>query len=49
MSNRFWEHLHPHPIEGMRLFINIMMHYGISKKEIEIMTKINPARLLELS
>jgi len=38
----------PNPIEGLRQFIEIMILCGISEKEIEIMTKKNPARLLGL-
>jgi len=36
----------PHPIEGMRQFIHMMMAYGISRSEIDKMTKDNPAKLL---
>lgn len=48
MATDLGQFSNPHPIDGMRLFINVMMHYGINEKEIEIMTKINPTRLLGL-
>jgi predicted metal-dependent phosphotriesterase family hydrolase len=39
-----------HPIEGMRYFIQVMARrYGISKREISMMTRENPARLLGLT
>jgi len=37
-----------HPIEGMRQFIYMMMAFGISRSEIDKMTKDNPAKLLGL-
>lgn len=38
----------PHPIEGMRQFINTLLSLGISEEEIELMAKKNPAHLLDL-
>jgi len=38
----------PHPIEGMRQFIYMMIANGITRQDIEKMTKDNPARLLGL-
>jgi len=35
-----------HPIEGMRVFIHSMLRLGVSKKDIDIMTKDNPEKLL---
>jgi hypothetical protein len=35
-----------HPVEAYRLFIRAMESNGISKKEIDILTKENPAKLL---
>ncbi len=49
MATDLGQFTNPHPIEGMRLFINIMMYYGVSEKEIKIMTKHNPAQLLGLA
>jgi len=37
-----------HPIETMRHFIYTLVKNGISEKEIEVMTKKNPAKLLNL-
>jgi len=34
--------------EGMRAFIRALLQGGIEEKEIEIMVKKNPARLLNL-
>jgi len=37
-----------HPVEGMRLFIRILLACNVSKADIEIMIKKNPAYLLKL-
>jgi len=47
MATDLGQVFNPHPIEGMRQFIRMMMKYGINEQEIERMTKDNPARLLE--
>ena len=39
----------PPPAEGMKMMIATMLSGGLSEKEIEIMVKINPARLLGLT
>ena len=36
----------PAPVEGMRMMIMSMLNNGLTEKEIEIMVKTNPARLL---
>ncbi len=36
------------PVEGMRVFIRTMMRYGVTREEIDVMTKENPAFLLGL-
>jgi hypothetical protein len=36
----------PHPIEGMRIFIRLMLDRGISNEDIELMTKEKPGELL---
>jgi len=36
------------PVEGMRLFIRGMLHYGFSKEEVKVMVQTNPAKLLYL-
>ena len=38
----------PYPVEGMRMMITSMLENGLTEKEIEVMVKINPARLLGL-
>lgn len=38
----------PFPFEGMRLFVQNMLRCGVKEKEIEMMIKTNPARLLGL-
>ena len=38
----------PTPVEGMRMMITSMLDNGLTEKEIEVMVKINPARLLGL-
>ncbi len=36
----------PHPIDGMRMFIRLMLENGISGGDIDLMTKAKPAELL---
>jgi hypothetical protein len=36
------------PVEGMRLFIATLLSKGMTSEEIELMVKVNPARLLGL-
>jgi len=36
------------PVEGMRLFIRGMIHFGFSKEEVKTMIQTNPAKLLYL-
>jgi predicted TIM-barrel fold metal-dependent hydrolase len=38
----------PLPVEGMRLLIATLLKHGISKEEVELMAKRNPAILLDL-
>ncbi len=35
-------------VEGIRLFINMLLHHGLTQEEIELMAKVNPAKLLDL-
>ena len=39
----------PLPVEGLRMFIVTLLKYGITEDEINLMTKINPGKLLGLS
>jgi len=38
----------PAPAEGMRMAIATMLRCGLSEQEIELMIKVNPAKLLDL-
>ena len=48
MATDFGQPYNPHPIDGMRQFIKVMQALGINERELEIMVKYNPARLLSL-
>jgi hypothetical protein len=49
MSSDFGQYYHPPAPEGMRLFIATMLRNGLEEKEIELMVKTNPAKLLGLA
>lgn len=49
LSSDMGQPVNPIPIEGFRMFITTMLHLGISQKEIDLMTRINPANLLNLT
>jgi len=49
MTTDFGQLHHPRPVEGMRLFIQMMLECGITSDEIYTMLCINPAALLGLS
>ena len=38
----------PSPVEGYRVFCQLLHNMGISKEELILMTKKNPARLLSI-
>jgi hypothetical protein len=48
MATDYGQYRNPHPIEGMRHFIHLMMEFGVTLNEIEVMTKENPSKLLGL-
>ena len=48
MSTDFGQIYHPPTPEGMRMFIGTMLRYGLTQAEVELMVKVNPARLLGL-
>ena len=48
MSTDLGQAHNPAPAEGMRMMIATMLKCGITEKEIELMVKVNPARLLGL-
>ena len=48
MSTDLGQALNPAPAEGMRMMIATMLGCGLTEKEIELMVKVNPAKLLGL-
>lgn len=49
VSTDLGQRFNPPPVEGLRMFIVTLLKYGITEDEINLMTKTNPGRLLELS
>lgn len=49
MSSDMGQPVNPLPVDGFRMFITTMLHLGITQKEIDVMTKTNPAKLLNLA
>jgi len=49
MSTDLGQVANPYPVEGMADYIDEMLSHGITRNEIEVMTKENPAKLLGLS
>lgn len=48
MSTDLGQYWNLPPTEGMRLFISTLLFKGVTPEEIELMAKVNPARLLGL-
>jgi hypothetical protein len=48
LSSDFGQYYHPPAPEGLRLFVATLLRNGISEKEIELMVKTNPTKLLGL-
>jgi len=48
MSTDFGQAWNPAPAEGMRMIIATMLRCGLAEREIELMIKVNPAKLLDL-
>ena len=48
MTTDLGQNHNPPPAEGMRMCVIGMLRNGISEPEVELMTKVNPARLLGL-
>jgi hypothetical protein len=48
LSTDFGQALHPAPPEGFRMMVANMIQFGLSEKEIEILVKVNPSKLLNL-
>ena len=49
LSTDFGQAIHPTPPEGFRMMIGYMIQFGLSEKELEILIKINPSKLLGLT
>ncbi len=49
MSTDMGQEWNPPPAEGMRMIVSTLLQCKISAKEIELMVKVNPARLLGLT
>lgn len=48
LSTDLGNNLFPLPIEGLRLFITVLMALGIDQQEIDLMIRKNPAKILDL-
>ncbi len=48
IGSDFGQVMHVKSVEGIRIFIRALLAYGITKEEIDVMFKTNPARLLYL-
>jgi hypothetical protein len=48
ISTDLGQYYNPPPAEGMRMFIALLLKNGITEHEIELMAKVNPAKLLDL-
>jgi hypothetical protein len=48
MSSDLGQDANPSAAEGMRMFIALLLQTGITEREIELMAKLNPARLLDM-
>jgi hypothetical protein len=46
MSSDMGQPVNPIPREGFRMFVKTMLHLGISEREIDIMIRENPSKLL---
>lgn len=49
MSTDFGQAKSPHPAVGMRLFIDEMLHAGLTPNDVDLMARRNPAALLGLA
>ena len=48
MSTDLGQYYNPPPPEGMRMFIALLLKNGVTEHEIELMAKVNPAKLIGL-
>lgn len=49
MSTDLGQIWNPRPVEGLRMFIVTLVKYGVTEDEINLMTKVNPGKLLGLN
>jgi len=49
ISSDLGQDAYPPPAEGMRMFMGVLLRAGVSEREVELMAKTNPAKLLDLS
>ena len=49
MSTDLGQMFNPHPIEGMRMYVQTLLRLGIKETDIDIMLKKNPADLLNFT
>ncbi|MFC1917377.1 DUF6282 family protein [Chloroflexota bacterium] len=48
ISTDLGQYFNPAPAEGMRMAIATMLQWGMTEKEVELLVKTNPAKLLDL-
>jgi hypothetical protein len=48
MSTDLGQANNPTPVEGLKVFVTVMLQKGIAPEEIELMIKVNPGKLLGL-
>ncbi|MBI2869360.1 MAG: hypothetical protein HYX96_06000 [Chloroflexi bacterium] len=48
ISTDLGQEQNPPPVEGMRMFLSILLQRGFAPRDIELMCKVNPARLLDM-
>ncbi len=49
MSTDLVQAHNPMPVEGMRVAIAVMLRLGLTEKEVGLLVKVNPAKLLDLN
>lgn len=49
LSTDFGQAHNPAPVEGVRMMIAAMLQYGLNEREVELLVKVNPAQLLDLT
>ncbi len=49
LSTDFGQADNPTPVEGIRMMIATLLECGLNEKELELLVKVNPAKLLDLA